>query len=534
MNSTGSGLLPGWAGGRLGWWWCVFAALFVFRLLFAWWVAGDAGVAGDEAYYWDWGRQPAWGYYSKPPLIGWLMALVSLIDGGTVLSIRLAAVLLGTLSLLVLIVLCNRLFGPVAALVTALLVVLSPANMALNLFLTIDAPLILWWSLALLLAWTAVENPGKLGAWLALGAVCALGVWTKQMMLVFPVLLIAWLAVEPAARRVLKTPAPWISLALAFGALAPVLWWNSQNDWITVEHTKHHFNADAEGWGRRAADFGQFFLQQALMYTPVTWGLGVLLICRWFAGWPGLGRRERFLGVFSVAPLPVFGLLALRQEVNPNWPAVFYIGLMVLLGGWLTRAAESLGKAPRPVWTRRALWCGLCFAALSYLWPVAVSLAGWQGAKRLDPMAALRGWREAGAQAGAFLTDCPRPDETFVVVLGHRYNAAQMSFHMPQRPRVYRWERDGRVMSQYEVWPSAADKTGWDALVIYPDPDTGRPRSPLSTHFTRYFESSEFLGEIRTGEGTGRPYCAQVVLCKSMKQWPPPVPAPRDAAAQAP
>ena len=31
------------------------------------------GLVGDESYYWEWGRNLDWGYYSKPPLIGWLM-----------------------------------------------------------------------------------------------------------------------------------------------------------------------------------------------------------------------------------------------------------------------------------------------------------------------------------------------------------------------------------------------------------------------------------------------------------------------------
>src|SRR4029078_7333905 len=29
----------------------------------------------DDAQYWFWGRELAWGYYSKPPLIGWLLRL---------------------------------------------------------------------------------------------------------------------------------------------------------------------------------------------------------------------------------------------------------------------------------------------------------------------------------------------------------------------------------------------------------------------------------------------------------------------------
>ena len=32
-------------------------------------------LVADEAYYWDWSRQLDWGYFSKPPLIAWIIAL---------------------------------------------------------------------------------------------------------------------------------------------------------------------------------------------------------------------------------------------------------------------------------------------------------------------------------------------------------------------------------------------------------------------------------------------------------------------------
>jgi hypothetical protein len=206
--------------------------------------------------------------------------------------------------------------------------------------------------------------------------------------------------------------------------------------------------------------------------------------------------------------------------VNPNWPAVFYIGLFALLGA---RLAGVFGTPIAGRWQRAAVITGGVFAGLTYALPLVLEVAGWQGKKGLDVLVDLRGWKEAGRQAGVFLDQVPRPEQTLVVVLGHRYNAAHLAFHLPQRPRVYRWERDGRIMSQYEVWPAPEDKLGWDVLVIYPDPDDGRPRNVLHTSFSRHFESTRALGEVRVPIGHGREYSAQVVLCSGMKRWPPPV-----------
>ena len=507
------------------------ALVVAFRVLFLLFFIGSTDLAGDEAYYWDWGRQPDWGYYSKPPMIGWLMAAVSALSGGGAeWAIRATALLIGTGSLLLLHALCRRLFGAKAAALTLLLVLLTPANAALNLFLTIDAPLVLWWTAALLLFWRAAGTAEKtgLGFWLGLGGVIGLGVLTKQMMLVFPLLMLIWAVVRAENRRLLRVGGFWLAIGIGVAALTPVLWWNQRHQWITLEHTKHHFNADAQSLADHASEFFQFPALQALLYTPVTWGLLMLVLVQSWRGWRRLERPALFLAVFSVLPLTPFFFLALRQEVNPNWPAVFYIGLFALLGAKL---AGVFGAPIAAKWQRAAFLTGGLFAGLTYALPLVLDATGWQGKKGVDVFADLRGWKEAGRQAGVFLEQVPRPEQTLVVVLGHRYNAAHMAFHLPQRPRIYRWERDGRIMSQYEVWPAPTDKLGWDVLVIYPDSDDGRPRNPLHTSFSRHFESTRSLGEIRVPIGNGREYSAQVVLCSGMKRWPPPVARSRSAGA---
>jgi hypothetical protein len=351
--------------------------------------------------------------------------------------------------------------------------------------------------------------------------VIGLGVLSKQMMLVFPVLMLLWAGLSRADRGLFRRAGFWISMLMGVAALTPVIWWNQQHNWITLEHTKHHFNVDADSVADHLGEFLLFPALQALLYTPVTWVLLMGVLWRVLRGWRGLERPALFLAVFSAVPLAPFFVLALRQEVNPNWPAVFYIGLFGLLGAWFTGAVFG---GLSLVWRQRALLVAGMFAAATYLLPLVIDVAAAQGRKPVDVFVDLRGWGEAGRQAGAFLDQVPRPEETMVVVMGHRYNAAHMAFHMPQRPRVYRWEKDGRVMSQYEVWEAPADRIGWDVLVIYPDSDIGQERKPLTTHFTKHFRGTEVLGEVRVPIGEGRQYSAQVVLCKGMKRWPPPVP----------
>ena len=44
---------------------------------------------GDEAQYWLWSKNLAFGYYSKPPLLPWLIRVFGLIAGDTFFAIKL-------------------------------------------------------------------------------------------------------------------------------------------------------------------------------------------------------------------------------------------------------------------------------------------------------------------------------------------------------------------------------------------------------------------------------------------------------------
>ncbi|MBN9059811.1 MAG: glycosyltransferase family 39 protein, partial [Rhizobiales bacterium] len=42
----------------------------------------------DEAQYWDWSQHLAFGYFSKPPLIGWTIAAANMVCGTGVACVR--------------------------------------------------------------------------------------------------------------------------------------------------------------------------------------------------------------------------------------------------------------------------------------------------------------------------------------------------------------------------------------------------------------------------------------------------------------
>ncbi|TLD69090.1 glycosyltransferase family 39 protein [Phragmitibacter flavus] len=497
--------------------WHLLLVLAALRLLLLPWFCHITDLAGDESYYWEWGRRPAWGYFSKPPMIGWLMGLTGWLSNHQEWAIRLASLLFGTTSLAMLMLLARRMFGEAAARWTLLLTAMTPANVALNLFFTIDAPLILFWSASLLVFWMAMEHPKRGSLWCLLTLTLGLGYLSKQMMLVFPVLMLFFAALNPGTRVLLRHGWFWGSLCGSLLFFIPVLRWNQQHDWITVQHTREHFTASEQaGWWQKLADFLSFPLSQAGLLTPLTWLLlmAVLAVNVWC--WRSIDLRQRYLVFFAAPGLLVFFGMAMRQGINPNWPAVFYLSAMVLLAAILQRPSLT----PLRGWSQRlakpALLMALICTLLSYTAPLIVDLMALSGHAKLDPLRRLRGWSDAGQQAQAWLDQSPNPSRTFLLVLGHRDNASQMAFYTPSHPRVYRWQPDGKAASQYELWPSAHERLGDDALILQP------PDKKFPSQLRRAFQSIEPLGTIDAPAGKHQGRQWQVWLARKLQSWPVP------------
>ncbi len=503
----------------------VLVGLTVLRLLFLIPFMAQFDLAGDESYYWEWGRRLDWGYFSKPPMIGWLMGLVGRISNNSEWGIRCGALVLGTASLFLLHRFALKLFGPRAALLTLLLCAFTPANALLNLVLTIDAPLVLCWTAALLVFWNAIEQPDKISRWMLLTLILGLGYLSKQMMLVFPLLMMLHCAFNPSSRALLRRASFWICIGGSLLFLTPVIWWNVQHDWVTLKHTSHHFETRSNpGLLGHLGTLGEFLGLQALAFSPVTWLLMIVAVFGGLWKWRALNEKERYAVMFSGPGLAIFVLLSIRQSVNVNWPAVFYVSATVLAGAWLDRVAlEVLPWKRMAGWARPAILSGLVVTLLSCILPFAIGALGQEGT-RFDAALRLRGWKDAGAQAGELFAKVPHPEQTFVVVYGDRSNASQIAFYMPQQPRVFRYIHEGPPESQYELWPDPGDSNlfNWDALIMMPPDNEYPPSMSLPDPLERQFRQIHDFGQIKAPLGNGISRFFKVYLATRMKSWEQP------------
>jgi len=489
--------------------------LFLWRLLFIYIVPLD--LVPDEAYYWDWSRHLALGYYSKPPMIAWINALSTGLLGAGPFAVRLPAVVFGTLGLVLLYLLAKRLFDARIGFWTVATVAASPGNTALNLLMTIDAPLVFFWCLALYCLWQALEDGTTAWRWwLATAMAVGLGSLSKQMMLVFLLLMLLFLAVSGRDRPLLKRPWPYLVIGISLLMLVPVLWWNQQHDWITLQHTSHHFAGNHQFF-RFFQTVPDFIGSQLLLISPVTW---LLLAALTASLLPRLLRQRRpvqFLLLFSSIVLIVILMMSFRQRINGNWPAVYYPAGLLLLSAWGC-GAVSLGNC-LDRWRRfyfPGVAIGAGFTVLTYMLPFIMTVTGLSGGK-FDPTVRLKGWHELGRQVGDLLAAQPHPEQTFLLAM-KRQEVSELAFYVPGQPQVYRWAGgDKEVKTQYELWPGPQDKRGWSGLILLEGPEA---KQALPDDLTKAFASVRSVGELHIPLGPGGQKTYTVFQGQSLQKWP--------------
>lgn len=471
----------------------VWLVLGVFVLRIGYCALVPLDLVPDEAYYWDWSRRLDWGYFSKPPMIAWLIRAATEIGGSTTFMVRLPAVILGTSVLAFLYLLAERLYGAAAGFWTVLLAAATPGHAALSLLMTIDAPAICCWSAALYTFWRAYEPPRVAVGWLVASAVAVgLGLLSKQTTIGF--LPLAALFLLSTERRRLARPAFWCWCVVALSFMIPVIWWNSQHGWVTLRHTTEHFQATPVSGLGRTLRWGEFVLSILGVSSPLTgfWGA----ICGGVVLWslPTLGRRERFLVCFSFVPwIGILGLAAV-QRVQPNWPAPFFVAALVMLVGAGLGRCEGLRWRPFfPRQLRQAAIVGIGCTVLTCLAPFGWGLAG----SRFDPVVRLRGWRKLGQQVGGQLAAVPDPTHTVLVAVTARDAASELAFYVPQQPPVYLWNADASIDCQYDVWGPPDAKARAILFVTYAD-------SPVPVALAAGCGDLQDRGVVQVEIGNGR------------------------------
>src|ERR1700722_9970210 len=128
----------------------------------------------DEAQYWSWSRELALGYYTKPPLLAWVIAAARHVCGDAEWCVRAPSPLFYAGTTLAAYAIGRRLYDERAGFWAALLTALAPGAIFSTRIISTDVPLLFFWSLALLAYVNLLAAPSKRWA-IVLGVSIGLG-----------------------------------------------------------------------------------------------------------------------------------------------------------------------------------------------------------------------------------------------------------------------------------------------------------------------------------------------------------------------
>lgn len=464
---------------------------FALHLLYLLWDC-PLDLTGDEAHYWTWSQRLDVAYYSKGPLVAWIIRASTAIFGDTMPAVRLPALLLAVGTSLLTYWLVRKLFASERlALGTVALTHTIPLFVAGSLIMTIDPPFFFCWAAATCLATLAVFD-GRRWAWAALGLAAGVGLLAKYAMPLWYVGLVAFLIVDPRSRRWLRTPWPWAALLITLSFFAAPIAWNARNGWVTFRHVGRQTGV-TQTEGSFLTNPLAMIGTQAGVLGPIFAVFVVLAIVETVRRW----RREP--STDDTAPIDVrraamlllcigggffacVFLASFRTEIEPNWPAPAFFTLVPLGAWWIGERLRSV-DAWRPIrgffWAHVAI--GLVAMLIVHRTDLLAPVAARFGIapKRIDlgPINKARGNAEYGRVVGELLAQ--HPD---ALVLARSYqDASQLAFYTPGHPVTFNVSsylvgKERSRHSQFDVWPdhdlSNPALVGRDAILFgSPDAD---------------------------------------------------------------
>ena len=305
-------------------------ALSVVLLGWRLWAVSHAGITlyVDEAQYWTWAQHLDWGYFSKPPGIAALIRLSTALFGDGLLGVKALAMLCYPLAAGVCWAVARRLYDDEVAFWSALCVLTLPMFAWLGLFVSTDALLTLFWTLALW-AWLRAEASDRWRDWLLLGVICGVGLLSKYTMAAF--LGAAFLYLLAFQRHRLASLKPWTAVLLALALLSPNIVWNVTHDFPTLKHTADITLNRQAGGGLKS--LGEFWAAQWAAFGPVFGSVFILLLARCRDSWRD--ERRRLLLWFALPLWAVVSAQAFRSTANANWAAPAFAPAAIAAVAWL-------------------------------------------------------------------------------------------------------------------------------------------------------------------------------------------------------
>jgi undecaprenyl-diphosphatase len=444
-----------------------------------WFIAnGSLNLSEDEAHYWEWSRNLDLSYYSKGPMVAYIIFIFTSIFGNTELGVRFGAIAVSLGMNLITYLFVSDIFDERKAFYSVILMNIIPLFAAGAILFTIDPPYFFFWCLAIFFTYKAINYDKRW--WYAVGIAIGMGLLTKYTMAMFIPLLFAFLLLSRAGSHWVARKEPYLAVVIGLVFFTPVILWNIQHDWVSFRHVAGQAGlSDEDKWNltNSIRNFIEFIGIQIGIITPVIFAgmvyagyksvKGFIMERRGLPDFSISGSHPKkisgddylFLIIFSIPVFLFFLLYSIYSKVQGNWAVTAYftatIATVAMFDELYERKKNSLLKI--------AIISAIVIASIATIIGHNTGILKRIGIPvKHDPTARLKGWDELGAEADRVLKGMKK--NTFI--FSNRYQiASELAFYVQGQPKVY-CANLGRRLNQYDFWQGFDRLTGWDAIYV--------------------------------------------------------------------
>ncbi len=311
-----------------------------FRLI----LAGGSGLGIDESYMVAASRHFAASYFDHP-LASWWLELASrdLFGSAAPIVVRLPFVALSGVCSWLIYLIARRLFGENSGFWAVVAYSISPVfSLAFGCWVLPDGPLntmLLAFLYALIRALGLPDARPAPRWWLAAGLFAGLAMLSKYSAALVLAGVALGVLLDPAGRKELTRPWPWLAVLLALALFSPVLVWNAQHHWASFGYQ----GGRATGVRLRPSMPFSIWAGEALFVLPWLWMPMIWGLIHGFRAGP-VSRAPWLLAWASIIPILLFAIVGLWSSTHIlfHWAAPGYLMLFPLLGDWATRRSPRL------------------------------------------------------------------------------------------------------------------------------------------------------------------------------------------------
>jgi hypothetical protein len=375
------------------------AVLMAASALMRGFIAGFIELGNDEVYYLTYALFPAWSHFDHPPMVGLMIQLFTLnltFDGE--FFIRLASVVLGTLSTGLMFLIGRQIKDALTGLYAALLFTASFYGLILSgTFILPDAPQVFFWLLTLYLLLVSLPDRElkrrSRRMFLLAGVTAGLAMLSKYHSVFLPAGAFCYMLCYN--RNWFRTKEAYGFFLIFLMLCLPIAFWNYQYDFISFTFHENRISITASGLKP------QYFLTEVAGEFFYNNPVNVLVIIAAFAA---LLRHRQFIHIefkqillwTSVPLVLTFLSFSLFRSTLPHWTGPGYLGFILLAAAYLSEPGRPDSRMRLIPWQLTLSLAFMFFVAIVAVGQIRYGWVPLSWLKANDVSHDMTGWKQLG------------------------------------------------------------------------------------------------------------------------------------------